>query len=461
MGHPGGGGGAKKRQRQRRLRWLSIGSLVWVGWNAIIADVSGRGDVEGLVERLRAGEVRALARAVSLVEDGTAAGTEIVRACREFGGKALRVGVTGAPGAGKSTLLEQMAKWLRREGRTVGVVAVDPSSAYTGGALLGDRIRMQEVSGDAGVYLRSMASRGAKGGLAAAVEDVCTVMAAAGRQVILIETVGVGQDEVAVAGVADVTVLVLVPGMGDAVQSMKAGVMEAADIFVVNKSDREGAGQVEADVLAMQGLAERGEAWVVPVMRTVATSGVGVKELMEAVERCAAHRRMNKRRSFDYAALKGASNIVRDDSFEVNEEGGISSALKLDHLGVAVRSIQAARGFYEALGLAVSDEEMVEHEKVKIAMLPLGETRVELLEATEADSVIGRFVAKRGEGLHHVAVRVKDVDAMLERLRSHGVRLTSDGVQVGAGGHRYFFVHPASTGGVLVEIVGDAVKEGE
>jgi LAO/AO transport system kinase len=400
--------------------------------------VNGRGDVESLIERLRAGDVRALARAVSLVEDGTAEGVEVVRACREFGGGALRVGVTGAPGAGKSTLVKQMAKWLRREGKTVGVVAVDPSSAYTGGALLGDRIRMQEMSGDAGVYLRSMASRGAKGGLSAAVENVCTVMAAAGRQVILIETMGVGQDEVAVAGVADVTVLVLVPGMGDAVQSMKAGVMEAADIFVVNKSDREGAEQVEADVLAMQGLAEGCEDWIAPVVRTVATCGVGVKELMEAVERCVARRREERPRvGFD---VKG---------------------LRLDHLGVAVKSIAAARGFYEALGLTMSGEETVEHEKVKTAMLPLGQTRVELLEATEADSVIGRFVAKRGEGLHHVAVRVKDVDAMLERLRSQGIKLVKDAVQTGAGGHRYFFVHPASTGGVLVEIVGDAMETGE
>lgn len=408
------------------------------GGGGIILDVNGQGDVEEMVERLRAGEVRALARAVSLVEDGTAAGAELVRACRQYAGGALRVGVTGAPGAGKSTLVEQMAKWLRQQGQTVGVVAVDPSSAYTGGALLGDRIRMREVSGDAGVYLRSMASRGAKGGLAAAVEDVCVVMAAAGRQVILIETMGVGQDEVAVAELADVTVLVLVPGMGDEVQSLKAGVMESADIFVVNKSDRAGAGQVEAEILAMQGLAESGEEWVAPVVRTVATNGAGVNELMEAVGRCAAHKRQKRPQV----------------GFDVR-------GLRLDHLGVAVKSIETARGFYEALGLAVSDEETVEHEKVRTAMLPLGESRIELLEATEEDSVIGRFVAKRGEGLHHVAVRVDGVDAMFERLQSQGVRLVNDAVQTGAGGHRYFFVHPASTGGVLVEIVGDAVKEGE
>jgi LAO/AO transport system kinase len=401
------------------------------GSGSIIADMNELDGVERMVERLRGGEMRALARAVSLVEDGSAVGAELVKACRRYADGALRVGVTGAPGAGKSTLVDQIARLLRQEGQMVGVVAVDPSSPYTGGALLGDRIRMQELSGDTGVYIRSMASRGAKGGLAAAVDDVCVVMAAAGRQVILIETMGVGQDEVEVAGLADVTVLVLVPGMGDEVQSLKAGVMEVADIFVVNKSDREGAEQVEAEILAMQGLAANRDEWVSPVVRTMATSGAGVSELIEAVRRCAA---------------QGGTRRVG-----LNVQG-----LRLDHLGVAVKSIAAARGFYEALGLVVNREETVEHEQVRTAMLPLGESRIELLEATEEDSVVGRFVAKRGEGLHHVGVRVSGVDAMFERLRSQGVRLVSDEVRVGAGGHRYFFVHPASTGGVLVEIVGDA-----
>jgi LAO/AO transport system kinase len=383
-----------------------------------------------MVERLRAGDVRALARAVSLVEDGAAGSAELVAACRPYAKSALRVGVTGAAGAGKSTLVDQMARWLREKGERVGVVAVDPTSPYTGGALLGDRIRMQGFIGDEGVYVRSMASRGAVGGVARAVGDVCDVIAASGRETVLIETVGVGQDEVEVTRLADLTVLVLVPGMGDEVQSLKAGVMEAADIFVVNKSDREGAAQVEAEILAMQGLVAKGDGWVPPVVRTVATTGEGVGELMEAVRRCAEVKRG--------ARVHGRVDV-----------GG----LRLDHLGVAVKSIAAARGFYEALGMRVAHEETVEYEKVKTAMLPLGESRVELLEATAEDSVIGRFVAKRGEGLHHIAVRVEDVDGMFARLTADGVRLASDAVRVGAGGHRYFFVHPASTGGVLLEIV--------
>lgn len=412
-----------------------IGVTCWM--RDMIADVSAdsradRFEIEQMMERLRGGDVRALARAVSIVEAGAATAEELLQACRASAGSALRVGVTGPPGAGKSTLVDQMAKWLRAEGQTVGIVAVDPSSPYTGGALLGDRIRMRSFVGDDGVFIRSMASRGAMGGVARAAADVCTVMEAAGRQTILIETVGVGQDEVEVTGMADVTVLVLVPGMGDEVQSLKAGVMEVADIFVVNKADRGGAELVEQEIVAMQGLvAERG-GWVPPAVRTVATTGEGVQELMATVRRCVAE---NLGRLVRTSAVAGGSN------------------LRLDHLGVAVKSIAGARGFYEALGLAVSQEETVEHEKVRTAMLPLGESRIELLEATEEDSTIGRFVAKRGEGLHHVAVQVDGIDAMFARLMAQGVRLASDSVRVGAGGHRYFFVHPASTGGVLLELV--------
>src|SRR3984957_2717789 len=290
--------------------------------HGIIADVSGF-EVARMMERLRAGDVRALARAVSMVEDGAATAGELLAAFREAVGSALRVGVTGPPGAGKSTLVDQMAKWLRAEGQSVGIVAVDPSSPYTGGALLGDRIRMQGFVGDDGVYIRSMASRGAMGGVTRAAADVCAVIEAAGRETILIETVGVGQDEVDVIGLADVTVLVLVPGMGDEVQSLKAGVMEVADIFVVNKSDRDGAELVEQEIVAMQGLAAERTGWMPPVVRTVATTGEGVQELMETVRRCAVEKRARRVR------LDGAAGLSA-----MRQDG-----LRLDHLGVAVKSI--------------------------------------------------------------------------------------------------------------------------
>lgn len=403
----------------------------------MIADVNAemagqRNAAKEMVARLRQGDVRALARAVSMVEDRAEGAEDLLAACREHGRRAQRVGVTGSAGAGKSTLVDQMVRWLRREGRTVGVVAVDPSSPFTGGALLGDRIRMQEIAEDVGVFVRSMASRGALGGVARAARDVCDVMDAAGRDAIVIETVGVGQDEVEVSRLADVTVLVLTPGMGDDVQSLKAGLMEAADIFVVNKSDREGADQVVAEIVAMQGLAGEGEGWVPPVVKTVATTGEGVPELMEAIERC--------------GELRRGRNVADSDWMR---------GLRLDHLGIAVRSITGARGFYEMLGMAVTHEETVKQEQVRVAMLPMGESRMELLEPMAEDSVIGRFLAKRGEGLHHIAVKVVDVDAAFARLKSSGVRLVSEKVGVGAGGHRYFFVHPASSGGVLVEVVGE------
>ncbi|MBS1801628.1 MAG: methylmalonyl Co-A mutase-associated GTPase MeaB [Acidobacteria bacterium] len=419
----------------------------------MIAQVSGRVSTEGMLERLRAGDVRALARAISMVEDRLPGAEALLEAARAIAGRVLRVGVTGAPGAGKSTLVDRMARQLAEEGEKVGVVAVDPTSPQTGGALLGDRIRMQ---GENGVYIRSMASRGALGGVSRAVSDVCDVMAAAGRETVLIETVGVGQDEVEVSRLADVTVLVLVPGMGDDVQSLKAGVMEVADVYIINKSDRGGAEQVEAEIVAMQGLATASGGWVAPVVRCVATTGEGVARLMEEVRRCAEWKAgsgasSNKYRSFDFG---GVAAFAQDDTFI---DGG-KNGLRLDHLGVAVKSIAAARGFYEGLGMRVAHEETVEHEQVKTAMLPVGESRIELLEATAEDSVIGRFVAKRGEGLHHIAVAVEDVDEMFRRLKEQGIRLASDAVRVGAGGHRYFFVHPASTGGVLVEIVGDMEK---
>ena len=397
-----------------------------------------------MIERLAAGDARSLARAVSMVEDGADGAAELLAACRGLGRHARRIGITGPPGAGKSTLVDQLVAKLRASGDTVGVIAVDPSSPYTGGALLGDRVRMRGFAGDKGVFVRSMASRGALGGLAKSAVGVCTLMEAAGLGTILIETVGVGQDEVGIAALADVTVLVLVPGLGDDVQSLKAGVMEIADIFVVNKSDLPGADRVETEILAMQGLGAHDEHWLPPVVRTVASTGEGVEALLAEVDRCLA---APKRRN---------TEIPR---FAQNDLGGggddLGGGLRLDHLGIAVKSIAAAKGFYELLGMAVSDEETVEHEQVKTAMLPLGETRIELLEPTAEDSTIGRFLAKRGEGLHHIAVRVAGIDARFAAMQAAGIRLASDRVRVGAGGHRYFFVHPASTGGVLVELVGE------
>src|SRR3954469_15337186 len=239
-----------------------------------------------LSERVLAGDVRAVARAISLVEDEGADGAALIRQIFTHTGRAYLVGVTGPPGAGKSTLVDRMTSELRASGRTVGVVAIDPTSPFTGGALLGDRVRMQAHAGDAGVFIRSMATRGHLGGLARATGDAALVLDAAGKDVILVETVGVGQDEIEIVRTADVSIVTLVPGAGDDVQALKAGVMEIADIFVVNKADREGADRAAASLEAMLSLQAYGPGqWRPPILQTEATTGRGVAGLLENVDR--------------------------------------------------------------------------------------------------------------------------------------------------------------------------------
>ena len=245
---------------------------------------SAQAAVTDLVDRLRAGDTRALARAISLVENDGEASADVLSDCFPHTGHALRVGITGSPGAGKSTLVDRLARAWRGAGISVGVIAVDPSSAFTGGAILGDRIRLQERIGDDGLFVRSMAARGALGGLARATADVAQVIEASGKDIVLIETVGVGQDEIDIVKLADVTVVVLVPGMGDDVQTIKAGVMEIADIFVINKADREGADRVEHEIRAMQSLAGDRSARIIPIVKTIATTGIGLDELLAAIE---------------------------------------------------------------------------------------------------------------------------------------------------------------------------------
>lgn len=239
----------------------------------------------GLVDRVLAGDFRAIARVMTVVENG---GAEAVRFLRELfpcTGRCFTVGLTGAPGAGKSTLADKLAEAFRERGQKVGLILVDPTSPFTGGAILGDRIRMQSRTLDPGIFIRSMASRGHIGGLARATDDVVTVMDAAGFDTVIIETVGVGQGEVEIAKTADATVLLLVPGMGDDIQIMKAGIMEIADIFVINKSDRQGADRTEAELKALLSLGGKADGWIPPVVRTIASEGSGVRECVEAIEK--------------------------------------------------------------------------------------------------------------------------------------------------------------------------------
>src|SRR4030088_753605 len=240
-------------------------------------------DIQAWIDQLRSGDTRALSRAISTVENRAPGGSVLLKALFPHSGKSCVLGLTGPPGAGKSTLVDHLARHYRKENRTVGIVAVDPTSPYTGGAILGATCRMQEHFSDPGIYIRSMATRGSLGGLARTTADVSMVLDASGRDIVMIETVGVGQDEVDIVRVADITVVILVPGMGDDVQSIKAGIMEIADIFVINKSDSEGAERVEREIRALQSLATRHDGWTPPIVKTVASEGTGIEGLAAAI----------------------------------------------------------------------------------------------------------------------------------------------------------------------------------
>jgi LAO/AO transport system kinase len=241
-------------------------------------------NMKSLIDRIAAGDSRAVARAISKVEDLSKDATELMKQIFPLTGRGLIIGITGAPGAGKSSLVDKLALHYRQQGERVGIVAVDPSSPFSGGAILGDRIRMQTLGLDSGVFIRSMATRGNLGGLARTTVDAVSILDAAGYSKIIIETVGVGQDEVEVVKAADVSVVVLVPGMGDDIQAIKAGIMEIGDIFVINKADRDGVNSTEKELQALLSLAERDDSWESPIIKTIATESVGIEELAKAIE---------------------------------------------------------------------------------------------------------------------------------------------------------------------------------
>jgi LAO/AO transport system kinase len=434
-----------------------------------------------LAERVLAGDPRSMARAISLIEDEHPSSADLVRAIFEHTGRAYLVGVTGPPGAGKSTLVDRLIAEIRRQHTTVGVIAVDPTSPFTGGAVLGDRVRMQTHASDPGVFIRSMATRGHLGGLSRATNDAALVLDAAGKDVIIIETVGVGQDEVDIIRTADISIVTLVPGTGDEVQALKAGIMEIADIFVVNKSDRDGADRLVAAIetnLALQSYAP--DRWRPPVLKTVATSGAGVSELLATAWRFrewAQEARSPRTRALS-SLSPGAGSTAQSTagqrrearsehrlreliSQRFMENGGppdlpvppASAAPVLDHIGIAVKDLPAVLSFYrDGLGLEIEGSEEVTSQHVRAYFLSAGEARLELLDATSPESPIAKYLEKRGPGLHHLTLLVSDIEGAIAHLRSRNVRLIDERPRPGAEGSLIAFVHPAATGGVLIEL---------
>jgi LAO/AO transport system kinase len=289
-------------------------------------------------EKILSGDKRSIARAISGIEDARPESLELLKEIFPHTGRALVVGITGSPGAGKSTLVNRLAAHYRAEGDRVGIIAVDPSSPFTGGAILGDRIRMQGMATDPGIFIRSMAARGYLGGLARATVDVVAVLDAAGYNKIIIETVGVGQDEVDIVKTADVTVVVLVPGMGDDIQAIKAGIMEIGDIFAINKADRDGVHRTERELEALLSISDRPDGWKPPIVKTVATEDKGLEPLAAAIGSYAgfinSHREQPESRRAGVAEHR-IVEMLRDRLLKIALSGSVSE----DELRAMSRSV--------------------------------------------------------------------------------------------------------------------------
>jgi LAO/AO transport system kinase len=462
------------------------------------ADVTDQ-TIRQLVAALVSGSAAAAARLISVLENDGARAADVLRALAPHTGRAYVVGITGPPGCGKSTLVDAAIRVLRAQGQRVGVIAVDPTSPFTGGALLGDRVRMQDHSTDPEVFVRSMATRGSLGGLAPAAGEAVAVLDGWGASTILVETVGTGQAEVDVVAAADTVVVVTASGLGDGVQTLKAGVMEIGDVFVVNKADRPDADRTVADLrMTLGAIQERG--WRPPVLATVATTGEGVNDLLAAVADHRRHqestgdlerrRRERRRREILRAAearvreqVAAWASAARLDELVERVVGGsldphsaaslllapgsapqpalapprATPGVRLDHIGIAVRSLDDAGRFYrDALGLVVSDAELLPDDGVAAAFVALGEIRIELLEPATADGPVARFIERCGEGIHHIALAVPDVVRAMARVRDAGYALVDQEPRRGSHGTRIAFVHPRQTHGVLVELVDHA-----
>ncbi len=455
-----------------------------------------------LAERVRSGDVRAMARAISLIEDEAEAAAGLVRDIFPHTGRTYLVGVTGPPGAGKSTLVDRLTAETRKAGETVGVIAVDPTSPFTGGAILGDRVRMQAHAADEQVFIRSMATRGHMGGLARATSDAALVLDAAGKSLVIIETVGVGQDEVDIVRTADISIVVLVPGTGDDVQALKAGIMEIADIFVVNKCDRDGADRMVTSIESNLALQHFGDGeWRPPIVKTEATTGKGVPELWQTITAFRAHsegtraKRLKARNEFrlrdllthrfmehvehtllDDRGVRGAGRAHRQArgrsvyrglgySCEGPQPGAGNRKPELmkavlDHVGIAVSDLQASLAFFkDVLGparrdqrgdcLAARPRDLPQHRHSRRSKCskrppPIRRSRSSSRSAAPA-CITSRCASTTSRRRWRTCA-------------SRGIRLIDEQPRPGAEGALVAFIHPSASHGVLVELKQPAPK---
>ena len=405
--------------------------------------------LSSLISAAQSGNKRAVSKLISIVERGGPDAAALSSAIKGHLGNARVIGITGPPGAGKSTLVDRLVRIFRERGERVGIIAVDPSSMFTGGAILGDRVRMSGEPDD-GLFFRSMGTRGAIGGLSGASRGSVNVLDACGFDLLIVETVGVGQSEIEVADLADIVLVVAVPGLGDDIQSIKAGLLEIGDIYVVNKCDLPGGDRVAAELKASLSFAQDDLRHGTPIVMASAKTGFGLVELVETIDM-----------QYRFLTDTGKIDIRRDmrviglqRSYPILVGGAAKmKCLHIDHIGVAVKNLTESAAFYtDVLGIKSAGIEEVGEQKVKVMFLPCGDCEFELLESTAEDGSVARFIEKNGEGVQHIAVRVDDIDAALSELKEKGVRLIDETPRYGAGGARIAFVHPKATNGILLEL---------
>jgi LAO/AO transport system kinase len=442
-----------------------------------------------IVKGILKGNPKAMARAISMIEDRDDYAQKILKRIFHYSGRSLVIGITGAPGSGKSTLVDQLVNIFKHKQKKVGIIAVDPTSPFSGGAILGDRIRMMRHSMDKDVFIRSMATRGHLGGLSKASSEAITVLEAGGKDLILVETVGVGQDEVEVVKLADMILVILTPGTGDEIQAFKAGIMEIADIFVLNKADSPETEKVERQLKAMLDLGLNKEG-IPPIIKTVATTGQNVDSLVKQIESFA----VNQKEELKIARKKRLilwmlRDIIREkidqlinqnikesefndyvnqiykremDPYTLSEDlirnlKDSSMTEKIHHIGIAVNDLKKSLNQWKKY-FSLKNEEIEEIKERGVRVATLGfdkEPLIELLEAVGENSTIKKFIENNGEGIHHICFKTDNLDQKVKELKKKGIRFVQADAVSGAGGSRIIFIHPSHLNGVLIELKED------